>query len=208
MSQRGWQVEDVTNVEGAEYAARNYIEQHDLRRYLQTLRGSSPRATACDVGAGFGRLTVVLQEFFEIVVAFEREPQLVERGAYLHPTIRFERVDELTRLSAPNGAFDFALSFTVLQHMTGEEVVAALAEMSRVVKPRGSILLCEHTGEGFGSERTAPVGSFTVGRPVEEYARLLPHCALVEYSPRRVQRGGKPADEGRYMLFRRLADAA
>ena len=208
MSRGGWQVEDVTNVEGAAYAARNYIEQRDLRRYLQRLQGSPRCPTACEIGAGFGRLTVVLKEFFEIVVAFEREPQLVETGTYLHPTIQFERVDELASLPAPNETFDFALSFTVLQHMTSEQAAAVLAEMTRVVKPAGSILLCEHTGDGFRSRRVAPVGSPTLGRPIEEYAQLLPCCELVESSPRIVQRGGKPADEGHYMLFRRLADTA
>ncbi|MCE9533283.1 MAG: methyltransferase domain-containing protein, partial [Planctomycetes bacterium] len=100
-----WRAEHVVDVRDAAFAARIYIEHHDLRRILTSVR-SNDDGNACEIGAGFGRMTVVLTEFFRTVVGFEREPHFVQEGSRLFPAVRFQQVDTLAQLPAEDGTFD------------------------------------------------------------------------------------------------------
>src|SRR5215471_8491943 len=104
-----WRHEHVVNVRDAAYTARTYLEHRDVRDFLTRIAGGRRSGAACEVGAGYGRMTVVLTEFFDDVTGFEREPSFVEEATSLLPAIRFERVESLTRLPASNERFDFVL---------------------------------------------------------------------------------------------------
>jgi ubiquinone/menaquinone biosynthesis C-methylase UbiE len=190
------------NVSGPEAAARNYVEQRDVRAYLTRINPPSGGA-GCEVGAGFGRVTVVLEEFYDDVVAFERERALVETGASLHPTIRFVQVDSLAELPSNDASFDVALIYTVLQHLTDPEVVATLDEITRVLKPDGSLILCEHIDPDYSTGALRRGAIFTIGRAADHYARLLRDFDLVDTSPRHTQTWSDPGDQGHYMWFRK-----
>jgi HAD superfamily hydrolase (TIGR01509 family) len=199
-----WTEKDVANVCGAEFAARTYLEQRDVRDYLERVANGSNIQRACEVGAGYGRLTVVLNEFCDHTVAFEREPALAVKGSYLHPTIEFRLVDSLSVLPAQNDEFDVALSFTVLQHLTDSFTKEVLIELRRIVREGGYVLLCEESNDHYlDGDPSQQETVFTIGRSVERYKEWLSPLRLVDLSARHIERCPVGPEVGMYMLFRK-----
>jgi hypothetical protein len=54
-----WRQEHVVNVRDSAYAARTYIEHRDVHKILAVSAGGCRAGAACEVGAGYGRMTVV-----------------------------------------------------------------------------------------------------------------------------------------------------
>ena len=191
----------MVDVEGAAFAARTYLEQAEVRRYARMAGEQVVLRDLADVGCGFGRLTPVLGEFGR-VVGFEREPEFCSAAAAVWPTIEFRAVRRLSQLPAPSGSFGFALTFTVLQHLPDPLLPDVVAELLRVLRRPGFLLLCEETDpEHQSGDRRDPAARVTVGRPVEVYERALAAMRLVETSPRRIEPTYPRPDVGTYMLF-------
>jgi hypothetical protein len=51
-----WTPSDVVDVSGPSALLRNYLEQRDVRAYLQRAAGHAPIRRAYDIGAGFGQI--------------------------------------------------------------------------------------------------------------------------------------------------------
>lgn len=200
-----WTPTDVVDVAGPPALLRNYLEQRDVRAYLQQAASRHAIRRACDVGSGFGRLTPVLSEVAHEVVGFEREAALVDTARRLLPALRFEHVVTLEHLPAGNASVEFVLTFTVLQHMPDPRAEAVLAEVRRVLAPGGHLLLVEETDTTLeaGDPVRANLG-YTRGRPVEWYAERFRPAAVVGTSPRVIEPGYPRPDVGTYMLFQRL----
>jgi SAM-dependent methyltransferase len=197
-----WTEKDVVDASGADLVVRTYIEQSEVRRYLAHVAQKTPLASACDVGAGYGRMSCVLHEFCDRVVAFEKDPALVRKGSHLLPAIRYCRIDSLTSLPADDGEFDFALTFTVLQHLEDELARSAAREICRIVRGDGYILLCEETAD----DRDPPdalAGPDAGYRPrkLEQYKEWMRPCHLVATAPRLAERSYPRITVGSYMLF-------
>lgn len=199
-----WTEGNIANVCDAEFAARTYLEQRDVRSYLTVIASNLHLRHVCDVGAGYDRLSVIRREFCDHVVAFEREPALVAKGSYLHPTIEFRHVDSLGSLMAQDEEFSMALSFTVLQHLTDSLAENVLRELERIVSPGGYVLLCEESNDQFLAGDPAEQDSrFTIGRSIECYSEWLSSLRLVDLSPRCLERRPVGRELGMYMLFRK-----
>jgi SAM-dependent methyltransferase len=198
-----WQPEHVVNASGAAFAARTYLEQTDVRQMLSHVAGEVKVAAACEVGAGFGRMTVVLTEFAHHVVGLEREHHLVAEARRLWPAIGFAQVETLASLPIGTATCDLVLSFTVLQHLRETVVADAVKEITRILKPGGHVLACEETDPTVGGDADESREIFTQGRPVSGYAQLFPDLELLDTRPRRVERTYPSADVGTYMLFRK-----
>jgi SAM-dependent methyltransferase len=197
-----WDEHNVVDVTGAELIFRTYVEHSDLRNYLKWIESRTNLTSSCDVGAGYGRMCPVLHEFSEVVVAFEREESLVRSGSYLLPTTQFRQIKELSALPAGDGEFDFALTFTVLQHLPDAQAVAATAEIRRIVRPGGYVLFCEETDETHSLGEIADPHVDFAGRPVERYKEWMAPFHLARYSPRLIERGYDRLNVGTYLLFR------
>lgn len=197
-----WIESEVVDGSIATRLARTYIEHSDVRRYLSRIAEHHNISVSTDIGAGYGRMLPVLHEFAEKVVAWEREPALADLARHLYPEAEVNQVKSLAHLPAPTSTFDFVLSFTVLQHMSHEEAGEVAREIMRVLKPSGSLLLCEETDPAhvFG-QPDDPSSKFTLGRSVAEYERIFSPLKLVETSRRRVEPGYPRPDVGSYMLF-------
>lgn len=201
---RSWTPSDVVDVTGPSALLRNYLEQRDVRGYLQQAARRTAIRRAFDVGCGFGRLTPVLTECADDVTGFEREVALVETARRLLPKLHFERVATLERLPADDVSAQFVLTFTVLQHMADAHAAAVLAEIRRVLAPGGHLLLVEETDGTLeaGDAARADLG-YTRGRPVAWYAEQLQPSTLLATSPRVIEPGYPRPDVGTYMLFQR-----
>ncbi|MCA1602794.1 MAG: class I SAM-dependent methyltransferase [Acidobacteria bacterium] len=198
-----WAEGDVVNVKGAEFIFRTYIEHSELRRYLLRIATKTQLVRACDVGAGYGRMSLVLKEVCDSVVAFEREPTFLEKGSYLLPTVQYREIESLDMLPARDNEFDFALAFTVIQHLPDPLASATLNEVCRIVRPEGYVLLCEETDYSHDSSTISdPHPRFFIRRSVEQYQQWMTPFYLVETSPRIIERGYFRGDVGQYLLFR------
>ncbi|GAC1572941.1 MAG: hypothetical protein NVS3B20_04760 [Polyangiales bacterium] len=196
-----WGVSHVTDNSGPACNVRNYLEHRDLRRCLREATWGATLGRACEVGCGYGRVIMVLEEFAREVVGFEREEHLLADARKLLPTIRFEKTDDLGALDAPDGSFEFAMTFTVLQHLGEGLARRVLGELKRLV-PKGHILLVEETDVAIeeGNRAKAEAG-YTTGRSVETYVEWMKPYRLVTTFPRQIEPGYPRANVGAYMLF-------
>lgn len=197
-----WQQRHVVDVRDSAFAARTYIEHRDLRRVITHALGHATVARSAEFGSGFGRITPVLAEYALSVTGFEREAAFVAESKSLFPDISFEQVESLATVPAPDAAFDLVLTFTVLQHLTDDSLRLVVAEIIRVLRPSGVLILCEETDV---SQRTGDVsdqnGICTIGRSVDTYAKLFQPLALSATHPRRIEPTYTRSEVGTYMTF-------
>ncbi len=197
-----WTPADVVDVSGPPALLRNYLEQRDVRRYVQRAAIGRPLQRAYDVGCGFGRLTPVLAEAAAHAVGFEREARLLATARQLLPALTFTDVTSLDALPAADASAQFVMTFTVLQHMPDGLAQRVLAEMRRVATPDAHLLLCEETDATLeaGDASAADLG-YTRGRSVQWYAARLAPFRLVDTAPRVIEPGYPRADVGTFMFF-------
>jgi len=149
-----------------------YIAKLDfVRRWLSKLPSST---RVLDAGCGEG---VLLEEFAS---------RLAIEG--IDPNYSSERVrsGSLTALPYEAGSFDRALCLDVLEHLTFDEQPRALAELSRILRPDGELLVSVPNLAHLQSRihfllrgqliRTASEYKHPGDRPVGEYIRLA-HAA-------------------------------
>jgi len=199
-----WTPSDVVDVSGPSALIRNYLEQRDVRAYLQRAAAHGPIRRAYDIGAGFGRLTPVLTEVAADVVGFEREAALADVARALVPAARFEQVATLESLPVGDASADVVLTFTVLQHMPDSRADAVVAEIRRVLKPGGHWIVVEETDETLeaGDASASDLG-YTRGRPVGWYAERFAPAVLLDTARREIEPGYPRPDVGTYMFFRK-----
>ena len=201
MTRHVWTVAEVADAAGPSANLRNYLEQRDLRRCLAAAAAVRPISRACDVGCGYGRLTMVLTEVASEVVGFERESAFVQEASRLLPAVEFLQVASLLRLPKPIGSFDFAMTFTVLQHMRDSEARDTLTEIKRVAQG-GFVLLTEETDPSFmdGGADDNEAG-LTMGRSEQTYVEWMKPYEQILRFPRQIEPGYPRDDVGTFMLF-------
>lgn len=108
--------------------------------------GQPSEALALDIGCGIGANTVRLaRQGYRVVAADYSEAILPQAVANMERNGVADRVtvqrEDITKLSFPDGHFHLTLCWGVLMHIP--EVEAALAELARVTKPGGYLVLAE-----------------------------------------------------------------
>lgn len=118
----------------------------ELRRFLR-LRGDE---RVLDIGTGAGAVAVALAPLVGSVVAVDAVPELLEearRRAEAEGLGNVELVEgDATALSFPPGSFDLSACVRVLHHVRRPELV--VAELTRVVRPGGSVLVVDQLAPG------------------------------------------------------------
>jgi hypothetical protein len=100
-----WDVGYLINADFPAFALRTYLKHADVRAILQCVTAGRRLGSACEVGCGYGRMTVVLGEFADRVEGFERQPEFVALARRLHPGIAVRQVAGLSafpRRTAPS----------------------------------------------------------------------------------------------------------
>ncbi len=116
--------------------------------HLEAFVALLPRTwTVADIGTGTGYMLPTLGRHFERVIAVEPVDGMLEaarRRIEHHQTDNVElRCGDLVHLPIPDASVDLALAVLVLHHVpTPEE---ALAELHRIVRTGGSVLIVEQT---------------------------------------------------------------
>jgi demethylmenaquinone methyltransferase/2-methoxy-6-polyprenyl-1,4-benzoquinol methylase len=109
---------------------------------LATTRAVAPQAgeRILDIAAGTGTSSAALAKSGAEVVAADFSAGMIEVGRKKHPTIAFVQADAMA-LPFADGEFDAVTISFGLRNV--EDPKRALAEMYRVLKPGGRLVICE-----------------------------------------------------------------
>ena len=134
-----------------EYVRRIYDElRHKpfdrelLDRFAGVLRGGGP---VCDMGCGPGHVARYLSERGVQVLGVDLSPAMLERARRLNPGIDFQQGD-MTALGVADAVWAGIAAFYSIVHLAPEEVLSALRELRRALRPGGLLLLAFHVGSG------------------------------------------------------------
>ncbi len=121
--------------------SRHRFSDSDLRRFADLVRPCvPPGGRLLDLGGGTGDLGLgVGKALGADVVVTDVTPEMLRRVS-AHPSISV-RLSAAESLPFPDGHFDGLICSDAFHHFRDQE--AAAAEMARVVKPRGCILVFE-----------------------------------------------------------------
>lgn len=178
-----------------------HIREYYLHRRTSYIVRHVPSATALDVGAGTGLLAERLHDSGFSVVALDPFPQMLDQLGRRRPEIArvVARGDDLP---FPDDTFDFTYSVAVMHHIADPDLVRrTLAEMVRVTRPGGRILIWDHNPlnlywpllmrrvpQDSGAERLIPMAELIAGLAATgaEIVRAERLGLIPEFVPRRL----------------------
>jgi SAM-dependent methyltransferase len=121
-----------------------HVQEHYLQRRVRYIRQHAPAATAIDVGAGTGILAERLADAGMDVVALDPFPGMLEQLRRRRPGVQTV-VAHGEAIPFPDNNFDLAYSVAVMHHIADPgKVRRTLAEMVRVTRPGGRIVIWDH----------------------------------------------------------------
>jgi SAM-dependent methyltransferase len=133
-----------------EYVRRIYDELKDkpldrrlLDRFAAGVRGLGP---ACDIGCGPGQVARYLHDRGVDVCGIDLSPGMVEQARRLNPGIEFRQGNMLS-LDVEDEAWGGIAAFYSIIHVPREDIVRALRELRRALRPGGRLLLAFHVGQ-------------------------------------------------------------
>ena len=141
-------LEDCYNRIAKEYVERifNELGHKPLDRQLLDRFANSVTGRACDLGCGPGHIARYLRERGADVCGIDLSPEMVGQARLLNPGIEFAQGNMLS-LDVADEHFGGIAAFYSIIHIPRAEVVAALSEMKRVLRPEGLLLLSFHIGD-------------------------------------------------------------
>ena len=100
----------------------------------------------CDLGCGPGQIARYLHRQGVDTLGVDLSPRMVAEAQRLNPEIPFHQGDMLS-LPDPDHSWGGIAAFYCIIHIPREQVVDALREMKRVLKPGGVLLVTFHIGD-------------------------------------------------------------
>jgi SAM-dependent methyltransferase len=107
------------------------------------LLGDPGHLRALDVGCGVGSIDGFLEGRFAHLCGVDPVAAAVTHGAGDHPDVTYVAGDGM-ELPFPAGAFDLAFAMCVVHHVPPADRPAFAAEVARVVRPGGLVMVFEH----------------------------------------------------------------
>lgn len=120
------------------------MDQVMLHRFADEVRG---KGVVCDMGCGPGQVGAWLFEHCDLkqVIGIDLSPNFIAEARKLHPQLGFRQGDMLD-LEELDNSWAGVTAFYCLIHIPHDQIVAALKEIKRVLKPGGVLLLTFHIG--------------------------------------------------------------
>ena len=119
------------------------LDRQLLDRFAASVRDVGP---ACDMGCGPGHVARYLHARGVQVYGVDLSAEFVERARRLNPDIGFQQGDMMA-LDMADEAWAGIAAFYSLIHIPRADVVYALRELRRVLRPGGVLLLSFHIGD-------------------------------------------------------------
>jgi ubiquinone/menaquinone biosynthesis C-methylase UbiE len=137
------------NVVAEKYAIgfRDELAHKPLDRALLgcLLEQTGAGAPVADIGCGPGHVSAWLASHGATTVGVDLSPGMIAVGRRDYPQVEFREGDFLT-LPAADGEFAAAVAFYSIIHLDPGELPRALAEIHRVLRPSGLLLVAFHVG--------------------------------------------------------------
>jgi SAM-dependent methyltransferase len=134
----------------AEYSARIFgelehkpLDRQLLDRFAERVQGLGP---VCDLGCGPGHVARYLHERGVQVTGLDLSAVMVEQARRRNPGMEFRQGNMLS-LDIEDGAWGGIAAFYSIIHVPRREIAVALAEMRRVLRPGGLLLVAFHVGD-------------------------------------------------------------
>ena len=144
------QIREAYDAVAQEYVRRIYEELRDkpldrelLDRFSRQVRG---RGVVCDVGCGPGHVARYLHDRGVRVCGLDLSHNMLLHAGRLNPGISFIQGDVLT-LGVADGALAGITAFYCICNLPPGDHPAVFAEMRRVMRPGGLLLLSFHLGD-------------------------------------------------------------
>lgn len=169
-----------------------------LDRFAERVRG---RGWVCDMGCGPAQIARHLRDRGAQVFGVDLSAGMLAEARRLNPDLQFVQGSMMALGLAAEALAAISAFYTII-HIPRPRVVTALAEMRRVLKPEGSLLLTFHLGqedtyheEMLGQRVSLNIALFTTeemsgylqgaGFRVDEVMERDPYAPDVEYQSRR-----------------------
>jgi SAM-dependent methyltransferase len=147
-----------------------HVLRHYLDKRLAVIQEILPGGRVLDVGCGTGALAAHVAGAGYVVVGVDASPGMLRQAAARGLAGAYAAFS--TALPFPDGTFSLAYTVATLHHLeTPERVAATIAEMARVVRSGGHVLVWDHNPlnpywpiimrrvpQDSGSERLVPLG--------------------------------------------------
>jgi SAM-dependent methyltransferase len=148
----GWShIPSTYDVVAAEYAEMFSDELDDKpfdRGLLDELaREVAGRGIVCDLGCGPGQIGAYLAQLGCDVVGIDISPGMLHAARQRHADVRLQ-LGDLRALPLADESCVAIACFYALIHIPRDEVLGALVEINRVLRPGGTLLLAVHGGAG------------------------------------------------------------
>jgi SAM-dependent methyltransferase len=124
--------------------AHKPLDQDLLGRFASEVRG---RGDVYDLGCGPGQTTAFLHGCGVSVRGLDISAELLREARQRHPGLRFEPGD-LLALPLADASLAGVVAFYAIVHLSPSGLRRAVAEMHRVLRPGGRLLLAFHLGAG------------------------------------------------------------
>ncbi len=119
------------------------LDRQLLDRFAASVRDVGP---ACDMGCGPGHVAHYLHERSVPVCGVDLSAEMVERARHLTPGVEFRQGDMMA-LDIPDETWAGIVAFYSIIHIPRADIVKALLELRRVLRPDGLLLLTFHIGD-------------------------------------------------------------
>ena len=143
-------------------------------------------ATALDVGCGEGRFCRMLAARGIRTVGIDPTEALIDEAKRRHPEGDY-RIGRAEQLAFPDGSFDLVVSYLSLIDIP--DIAAAIAEMARVLRPGGSLLIANLTSFNTAAQRS--FGARLGLRPAVDHY-LVERAEWVSWRGIRIQNWHRP----------------
>jgi ubiquinone/menaquinone biosynthesis C-methylase UbiE len=117
---------------------RKFIIRRTLNHHIAKLY--SPNSVLLHAGSGSGEVDVELTKTFRIT-AIDFSTNALQTYIDCHPNQSVVAQADLFCLPFQDASFDGVFNLGVMEHFNDEEIVRALIEVKRVLKPNGKIIL-------------------------------------------------------------------
>lgn len=100
----------------------------------------------CDIGCGPAHVAGYLHERGVNVVGIDLSPEMVTQARLLNPKLEIRQGDMLS-LDIPDESWAGVVAFYSIIHIPRNDVVRALSELGRCLRPGGRLLMSFHIGD-------------------------------------------------------------